>query len=52
MPAIMGKVYQMINLYNGDPYTNNLTEATKGPYTAEFIQAINQDIKELDQHFT
>ena len=45
MLQMMEKIYQMINLSKGNPETPILTETMKGPYKAEFIKAMNQDIK-------
>ena len=45
MPQMMGKIYQMLNLSEGDPDTPTFTEAIKGPYKAEFMQAVTQEIK-------
>ena len=52
MPQMMGKLSQMINMSKGYPDTPILTETMTGPYKSEFIQAMTQDIKELEQHGT
>ena len=37
----------MLNLSNGDPNTPTLTKSMTGPYKDEFMQAMNQEIKEM-----
>ena len=48
MPQIMGNISQILVMSKGDPVTPILTEAMTGPYKAGFMQAMNQDIKELE----
>ena len=52
LTRIMGDTSQMINLYKGDHATPTLTAAILGPYKGEFMQAMTQDINELEQHGT
>ena len=52
MPQMMGRLSQMIKIYKGYPDTPTLTEGITVPYKNEFMQAITQDIKELEQHGT
>ena len=52
MPQMMGKISQILNLSKGDPDTPTLDEEVTGPYKADFMQSITQDIKELEQHGT
>ena len=48
----MGKISQILNLSNVDPVTPTLNESMAGPYNDEFMQAMKQDIKELENHGT
>ena len=52
MSNMMEKISQIIKPYKGDPDTPTLTKETTGPYKDEFIQSMNQYIKELGQHGT
>ena len=52
MPQMISKIYQMLKLSNGDTATPTLTEAMTGPYKAEVITDMTQDIKEPGQHGT
>ena len=47
MPQMMLNLSQILNLKlsKGDPGTPTLTDAVRGPYKAQFIQAMNQEIK-------
>ena len=47
-----GKIYQIINLYKVDPDNLTLTGETDGYNKDEFMQGMNQDIKEMEQHVT
>ena len=52
MHQMMGKISQTINIFKGYPDTPTLTESITGPYKADFMQAMTQEIKELEQHGT
>ena len=47
MPQMMGKLPQILNIYNRYPGNPTLTEAITGIYKAEFMQATKQDTNEL-----
>ena len=40
----------MFKLYKGDPDTPTFNESMTLPYKADFMQAMTQEIKELEQH--
>ena len=48
MPHIMRNLSQILIMPKGDPDTPILTKAMTGPYKAVFMQAMNQEIKELE----
>ena len=52
MPQIMRDLSQILIMSKGDPDTPILTEAMPGPYKAGFMQAMTQEIKELEHHGT
>ena len=52
MPQIMGELSQMLNLYKEYPDILALTESMTWTYRYEFMKAMTQDIKELEQHGT
>ena len=45
MPQIMGKLSQMFKMNKGYPDPPTLTEAITGPYKAEFLQSMTQEIR-------
>ena len=45
-----GKLSKIINLYMGDLDTPTFTEAMIRTYKGEFMQAMTQDIKDLDKN--
>ena len=49
MHQMVGKLSKMLNMSKRKNDIPTLTESMKGPYKAEFMHAINQEIKELEK---
>ena len=52
LTMMMGKLYETTKLSKGDPETPTWTEEITGTYNNEFMQVVNKDIKEIEQHGT